>query len=180
MRDFLFDDEPRPVPRQPTAGHWFPLFVQRLMAFHARRNRSAVPAAGSAHRIRALVVDDNPHHLLVVSAQLQAMGVTPLLASDGAEAAALASELEFDIILMDLNMPLLDGLLATVAIRRLEVRNRRRAVPVMAWSNAGIRGDTLARHGLTARLNKPCTSQELADCLRKWCPGRLVSAAPGG
>jgi CheY-like chemotaxis protein len=119
---------------------------------------------------RVLVVDDNPANLMVISALMESRGLVPLLAEDGAEAVALACELQFDLILMDLQMPILDGLGATSAIRRFEAYSSRRAVPVVAYSSISPGAGVLATHGINGSLIKPCGDQELEDCLVQWCP----------
>ena len=72
-------------------------------------------------------MDDNPVNLMVISALLESRGLMPFLAADGAEAVALASGHHFDLILMDLQMPILDGLEATSAsgASRANVRGSR-------------------------------------------------------
>jgi CheY-like chemotaxis protein len=104
----------------------------------------------------------------------------PLLAADGAEAVALACELHFDLILMDLQMPILDGLRATSAIRRFETDSSRPAVPVIAYANTSPGARVLAAHGINGSLSKPCGDQELDDCLARWCPTyRSAPPVPG-
>ena len=138
---------------------------------------SDVPGCGP---VRVLVVDDNPVNLMVMSALMASRGLVPMLAADGAEAVALASELKFDLILMDLQMPILDGLGATSAIRRFEAENARPAVPVVAYSSSSSSAGVLDRHGLNGSLSKPCDDQELEDCLVRWCPTyRSVTTARG-
>jgi CheY-like chemotaxis protein len=117
-----------------------------------------------------LVVDDDPVNLMVISALMESRGLVPLLATDGAEAVALACEMHFDLILMDLQMPILDGLGATSAIRRFEANSSRPAVPVVAYSSTSPGDGVLATHGLNGSLSKPCGVQELEDCLVQWCP----------
>ena len=126
---------------------------------------------------RVLVVDDNPVNLVLVSAQLEALGLVPWLAADGAEAVMLACAKRFDLILMDLQMPVVDGFVATSTIRRFERNNSRCAVPVIAYSDLSVDADALALHGLDGRLNKPCTDEELSDCLLRCCPGYRPNAA---
>lgn len=127
--------------------------------------------------LRVLVVDDCPVNLAVVSAKLQALGVVPMQAADGAEAVALACEWQFDLILMDLQMPILDGLGATSAIRRFELHRSRPEVPVLAHSSSLLESTVLARHGLSGHLPKPCTAEQLEHCLVRWCPSYCPSAA---
>jgi len=128
------------------------------------------PNAHSSDLIRVLVVDDNPVNLMVISALMESRGLVPTLAADGAEAVALACEMHFDLILMDLQMPILDGLEATVAIRRFENTCSRPAVPVVAYSSTSPGAGLLASHGMNGSLAKPCDDQDLEDCLVRWCP----------
>lgn len=120
--------------------------------------------------VRVLVVDDNPVNLSVMSAQLEARGLETLLAADGTEAVTLACEWHFDLILMDLQMPILDGIEATAAIRRFEGSRSRPAVPVVAYTSTRLRPSLLATHGMNGVLPKPCDDQDLEDCLVQWCP----------
>jgi two-component system sensor histidine kinase BarA len=129
-----------------------------------------VPKTLRPNTVRVLVVDDNPLNLMVMSALLESRGLVPLLAADGAEAVALACEMHFDLILMDLQMPILDGLEATAAIRRFENSRSRPAVPVVAYSSVLPGRGILADHGMNGSLTKPCEDQDLEDCLVRWCP----------
>jgi CheY-like chemotaxis protein len=120
--------------------------------------------------VRVLVVDDNPVNLMLISVLLESRGLVPVLAADGAEAVALACEQQFDLILMDLQMPILGGLEATSAIRLFESDRSRPAAPVVAYSGTPPGAGVLATHGLNGSLSKPCGDQELEDCLVQWCP----------
>lgn len=126
--------------------------------------------------VRVLVVDDNPVNLMAISGLLASRGLEPLLAADGAEAVALACQLHLDLILMDLQMPILDGLGATSAIRRFEKTSSRPAVPVVAYAGTAPSAGLLAAYGMNGSLSKPCEDQDLEDCLVRWCP--TYRAAP--
>jgi two-component system sensor histidine kinase BarA len=117
------------------------------------------------------VVDDNPSHLMMASELLEQCGISPLLASDGAEAVQLACERSFDIILMDLQMPVLDGLQATSIIRQFERTHPRRRTPVLAYSMSNVSMTILADCGLDGRLGMPFNTTELEACLLQWCGG---------
>jgi two-component system, sensor histidine kinase and response regulator len=118
-----------------------------------------------------LVVDDCPVNQMLMMAMLLRWGINPLLAADGAEAVALACEHEFDLIFMDLQMPVLDGLAATAQIRRFEREHARVRVPVVAYTSSSIADDSsaLSHLGLDAVLPKPCNLQSLEACLTRWC-----------
>jgi CheY-like chemotaxis protein len=138
------------------------------------------PNAHPAGPVRVLVVDDNPVNLMVIAALMESRGLVPLLAADGAEAVALACEMHFDLILMDLQMPILDGLEATAAIRRFETTSLRPAVPVVAYSSSTVGARVLASHGMNGSLAKPCDDKELEDCLVRWCPAYRRGATVRG
>lgn len=133
----------------------------------------AQPAFNSNGGLSVLVVDDNPSHLMMASELLERCGISAMLASDGAEAVALACEIDFDIILMDLQMPVLDGLAATSMIRRHESTHARAHIPVVAYTSLAVGQALLAANGMNDTLAKPCSAQELSDCMARWCPGFL-------
>ena len=136
------------------------------------------PGAQRAAPARVLVVDDDPVNLMLISARLQARGLVTLLAADGAEAVALACELRLDLILMDLQMPILDGLGATLAIRRFERAMSLPAVAVIAYSSTPLPAAVLVSCGIDGSLQKPPDDPELDACLLQWCAAQHT-APPG-
>jgi len=128
---------------------------------------------------RVLVVDDNPVHRMLASEMLALWGINPLLATDGSEAVALACELRLELILMDLQMPVLGGLEATRQIRRFELERARPRVPIVAYTSGAFATDRmrLQDFGLDGVLGKPCEAHELYECLFRWCPATTVPAA---
>ena len=126
-------------------------------------------------RPRILVVDDCPANQLLLAALLWRWGITPLVAADGAEAVALACGQDFDLILMDLQMPVLDGLTATRQLRRFELEHARPRAPVVAYTSSpfGIDEALLRACGIDASLGKPCNVQSLEECLTRWCGQEL-------
>ncbi len=132
-----------------------------------------------AERPRVLVVDDNPVNRLLAGEILSLWGISPMLAADGAEAVALACGHDFDLILMDLRMPILDGLAATTQIRRFEQENASPRAPVVAYTSRPLSGNehVLRACGMDAVLEKPCDAATLHACLRRWCPSIGADAA---
>ena len=116
---------------------------------------------------RVLVVDDNPTNLLVASGYLGKMGLQVETAGSGRRAIELASIGRYDMILMDLQMPEMDGLTASRAIRASESGPR---VPIIALTAAARMVDrhaTLAA-GMDDHITKPIDPVLLADTLLKW------------
>jgi len=132
------------------------------------------PAAASPapdkpfHGLRALVVDDNPMNAEIAAALLARQGLSTHTAGNGAEALDILQTDAFDIILMDTQMPLMDGLEATRRIRALP--GNRGRVPVIGLSGAA--GDQDRSDGLAAGMDdylvKPVGSVALRAILDRW------------
>jgi CheY-like chemotaxis protein len=127
---------------------------------------------------RVLVVDDNPINRLLAGELLSLWGIAPMHAADGAEAVALACGNEFDLILMDLQMPVLDGVSATAQIRRFETERSSRRVAVVAYTSSPFTGSEpmLRACGMDAVLEKPCDAATLHACLCRWFPPMALEA----
>ena len=119
--------------------------------------------------LRVLVVDDDRQSLAHASALLGDRGITPTLARDGAQAVALACERGFDLILMDLQMPVLDGLTATRQIRVHETERAHPRAPVVAYTSCRVEAQLLRECGVDGVLEKPCAAEALQECLLRWC-----------
>jgi CheY-like chemotaxis protein len=116
----------------------------------------------------------------LISNALDEWGIEPEIAYDGAEAVMLARHMEFDLVVMDLAMPVLDGVAATRRIRANEVKQAsRRAVPIVAHTSLviGPGSGLLTRVGLNGILPKPSTDHALRSCIERWCPEAVVGAS---
>ena len=127
----------------------------------------------STSRRVVLLVDDCPIQQLLGCAMLSHWGIMPQLASNGVEAIRWASEQSFDLILMDVDMPLMDGLVAASEIRRQErEQHSDKRVPLIAYT-AGRLADNPNRWrecGMDGVLAKPCQLEQVGACLDRWCP----------
>jgi hypothetical protein len=127
-----------------------------------------VPAAppGEARTLKVLVAEDNEVNRMVMEAILIGMGHDVSFAENGEQAVHLATSQDWDIVLMDLHMPVMDGLEATQAIRA-HGHTRRATVPVVALT-ADVFVETRERcaaAGVQDFLTKPVDTSELAACL---------------
>jgi CheY-like chemotaxis protein/anti-sigma regulatory factor (Ser/Thr protein kinase) len=119
-------------------------------------------------RGRVLLADDNEINVLVAETVLEDLGVDVDVAVDGIEAVAKAAEGAYDLILMDLHMPRLDGAAATRAIRKAEGDVRH--TPIIAMTAAAREEDrrTCEQAGMDGFVAKPFDVAEVRDVLRQW------------
>jgi CheY-like chemotaxis protein len=124
----------------------------------------AAPAAGS----RVLVADDNAASRELVRALLRSVGHRVDLATNGAEAVAAVSRGGYDLVLMDVRMPVQDGISATRAIRALDGPVAR--VPIIALSaNILTRQiETYRASGMDDHIGKPIATGELLAKVARW------------
>ena len=122
-----------------------------------------------AHGGRVLLVDDAPANRELLTIILTTLGLEVETASDGVEAVAAVRRGGFDLVLMDVHMPQMDGLAATRLIRQ-EADEALRTVPVLALT-ANVLEDQIARcleAGMDGHLAKPIQVADLAAALEQW------------
>jgi len=122
--------------------------------------------------IRALIVEDNPASLTVFNAMLLRLGCTTEHALNGLEAVQAAGRQAFDLIFMDIEMPVMNGVDAVRKIRRQEKKESRSPVficAVTAYAMPGDREKYLAA-GMDAYLAKPISLEALSSVVKKRSP----------
>jgi len=139
------------------------------------RAPAPAPVAGSAAEIlraclrgtRVLLVEDDPIGREVAEGFLQAVGLELDTAADGREAVELASRREYALILMDMQMPVMDGVEATRSIRALAGRQ---AVPILALTANAFKEDRdrCVEAGMNDFVLKPFYADVLYETLLKW------------
>jgi signal transduction histidine kinase/CheY-like chemotaxis protein len=143
----------------------------------AAERKAALAAKAGGAAIRVLVAEDNPVNQKVATAMLVKLGVRADLAANGREAVDMAEVAPYDLILMDCQMPELDGYDAASEIRLREGARRRVAIVAMtAEAMAGSRERCLAA-GMDDHIAKPVKVEDLFDALMKWVPGRNSTCA---
>ncbi|WP_371322403.1 ATP-binding protein [Dechloromonas sp. ZY10] len=120
---------------------------------------------------RVLLVEDDPLNAEITSTLLRVFGLQASLAENGAEAVACAASEDFDLILMDVQMPVMNGLAATQAIRQ---GSRNRQTPILALTANAFDEDRqrCLDAGMNAHLAKPVSPETLAQLLLAWLPER--------
>ena len=131
------------------------------------------PVLGSAVRgqtrtVRVLVADDVAMNRDIARAFLVSAGHVVVLAENGVEAVAKATAETFDVILMDVRMPLMDGLDAAARIRGL--KGARGRVPIVALTAQSFAGQMAEcrKAGMDAHLTKPFTPDTLLEAVAHW------------
>ena len=152
---------------QPGVGTRFvvsvPLQRAEPLASDGEGQGAADPVADFDRRLRVLLAEDHPTNQRVVQLILASQDADLTIVEDGAEAVAAFAEGDFDVVLMDMQMPRMDGLTATRAIRDLEARRGGAATPVIMLSaNATIEHQQEALEaGADLHLAKPITAASL-------------------
>jgi two-component system sensor histidine kinase/response regulator len=137
----------------------------------SRQNMTQAAPAHPAQQLRILLAEDNPVNQRVALHILQKGGHSVLAVGNGREAVdALASE-DFDVVLMDVQMPDMDGFEATHAIRMREQITGRH-VPIVAMTAHAMRGDRerCLEAGMDEYLAKPVRATELLQLIQKFAP----------
>ncbi|MGA2006116.1 MAG: ATP-binding protein [Solirubrobacteraceae bacterium] len=162
---------------EPDVGStfWFELELGAAAAAPVLR-AVALPAgiapAGSRLPL-VLVAEDNRVNQIVAVATLQRLGCAVQVVGDGAAALAALAGGHFDAVLMDCQMPGMDGFSATEELRRRErARGERRHTPVIAMTASAMKGDVerCLAVGMDDHVSKPVRFEVLAETLRRWLP----------
>jgi len=125
-----------------------------------------------------LLVEDNAINQEVAQAVLDDLGVRVTIAENGREAVEAVANTEPDLILMDIQMPIMDGYRATAEIRRLHGRKRVPIIAMTANATAGDR-DRCLKAGMDDYLSKPIDAGRLGDVLRRWVAPDLPADLEG-
>jgi len=127
-------------------------------------------------RVRVLVVDDHPVNQKVAMGLLGRIGVSAEVATNGQEALDRLAGQSFDLVLMDVQMPVMDGYQASAAVRAIELGTARRT-PIVAMTAMSQDGDAqlCLEAGMDGYLSKPITTAALRAALESWVPEKVRS-----
>jgi len=119
---------------------------------------------------KVLVAEDNEVNQLLAARMLEKRGLSATLVADGRQAVDAVAEGDYDLVLLDCQMPELDGYDATREIRRLEAGKRR--TPVVAMTAHSMQGDRerCLEAGMDDYLSKPLNARAFDAALARWLP----------
>ncbi len=118
-----------------------------------------------------LIADDVPENLLLLESLLESSAFKVMLAHNGLEACEIAQTVRPDLILMDIKMPVMDGV---QALEQLKSQAETQAIPVVALTAYSLKQDqeSLLKKGFDAFLSKPVQKSDLLRCLNNFLPNR--------
>ncbi|WP_169732623.1 PAS domain-containing hybrid sensor histidine kinase/response regulator [Desulfonatronum lacustre] len=121
------------------------------------------------HRLRILLVEDEPSNALPIRKLLEKAGHTVTLAKDGQQALDLFKDQDFDLILMDIQMPVMNGVEATKGIRSSTDLGPKKDIPIIALTAYAMFGDKekFLEAGMDDYLAKPVRMEDLEKVLEK-------------
>jgi CheY-like chemotaxis protein len=151
------------LPTDPGAGHDGPQPAAPGLSEMLLRDRHAGR--------RVLLAEDNPVNQEVASALLDEVGLVVDVVADGAQAVAAVQAGDYDLVLMDMQMPLMDGLAATRAIRASGARGAQR-LPIIAMTANAFSEDreSCLAAGMDDHVAKPVNADALYATLLRWLP----------
>jgi PAS domain S-box-containing protein len=150
----------------------------RLLGLSAALTGAPLPAGHGVSRdhaivrgARILLVEDNAINQEVAKGLLEHAGLVVDVADNGAVALGMAAEVDYDMVLMDMQMPVMDGLEAT---RRLRADPRFADLPIVAMTANAMAGDrTLCLNaGMNDHVGKPFDPEDLLSVIQRWVTGR--------
>ncbi len=162
------------------AASQFDLLIQPVMLEEIRHVLQGPPAdrtmgrrIHNLHGLKVLVAEDNSINLALLQSLLKKYGIEPHIALNGEQAVAAAVECRFDLILMDIMMPVMDGQQALRQIRQLEKNADCAATPIIALTANAMQGDReqYLASGFQGYIAKPIDSDLLIDEIIRLVPG---------
>lgn len=143
----------------------------------ARRDRDGVQRMPDLREYRVLLVEDNRLNQEVALGLLRKTGLQVVIAEDGEQAVRQVAEQPFDCILMDLQMPVMDGFSAA-----RQIREQGHVLPIIALSAAVMEADRKQAQaaGMNDHLAKPIDQAALLATLQRWLPQPVGQADPLG
>ena len=135
--------------------------------------RASSPSKSLPPHLRVLIADDNQINQAVTAGMLGELGCQAEVVGDGQQVIEAITMREFDVVLMDCQMPTVDGYQATRELRRLERGRTHRTIVIALTANASASDrETCEAAGMDDFLSKPFRYDELTSVILRWLPDR--------
>jgi len=136
----------------------------------------------SFNNAKVLLADDNGVNQMITAAMLESYGIEVTIVGNGREALDQYSKYEYDLILMDCQMPEMDGFEATSKIRELEIVTGKKRIPIIAFTANAMSGDyqQCLSAGMDGYLSKPVKLAKLDLVLLEWISEKIISSSSEG
>jgi len=156
-----------------------PETAMSLASLHARTGAESAPAP-VCDRGCVLIAEDNAVNQRLASRLVERLGFRADVARNGREAVDALARFDYSAVLMDCQMPEMDGFEATAEIRRRELPDRR--TPIIAMTAHAMSGDRqrCLDAGMDDYISKPIRPQELAQTLERWTSARASAVSAAG
>ncbi len=151
-----------------------PVDLYHLVRPDAESTSGPAPLVGAttAPRPNVLVVEDNPLNQIIAREMVAALGLTPAVVASGEEAVQRCRDVAPDLVLMDIQMPGMDGLETTRRLRALQAAGDLQRFPIVALTAHAMASDRRASldAGMDEHLTKPIQLEHLRRVLGQWLP----------
>lgn len=139
-------------------------------------------APGASRRLQILIAEDNPLNQQLAKRMMEKLGYRADIVCNGQEALRAISQAHYDMILMDCQMPAMDGYQTTRQIRQQERQRRQKHLPIIAMTADALDGDRqrCLESGMDDYISKPIDLKLLAEAIERWSrPSRSRLTASG-
>ncbi len=140
--------------------------------------KKTTPEINQDDQVALLLVEDNMDNMMLIKAFLKKSRYNMVHADNGKKGFEQVKNGKFDLVLMDMQMPIMDGYTATSEIRKMEQTEGRPRIPIIAFTAHALVGDKekCMIAGCDDHLTKPVKKKVLLEMLEKHCPKETVAA----
>ncbi|MCE0493412.1 two-component sensor histidine kinase BarA [Vibrio salinus] len=174
LSDYLMRNYPVKCLTKPLAKR---KLMQAMLDSHPHHDSVALAAPSDfmpeKMPLHVMAVDDNPANLKLITALLKERVEEVISCTDGKQAVEEAQKQKFDIILMDIQMPQMDGVTACKNIKKIDINSQTPVIAVTAHAMSGER-DRLLSEGMDDYLTKPIEEHVLQQVLSRWNPQSIM------
>jgi len=156
---------PLPVVKEEDSALPSPAEAEISIPEKIRKSQSTAPKKKLSSRKKILIAEDYQGNIIVIKFLLDTLGIKYDIANDGVEAVQMHKKSPYPLILMDIQMPRMDGFQATRAIREFEAESGRQPSTIIAMTAHALAGDSerCLKSGMDDYLSKPLTEKDIRE-----------------